>query len=156
MTAIIRDPRDFWSGAIFIAVGMGAMLIGSDYPLGSAGRMGPGYFPTVLGGILAVLGAVSIARSLIRRGEGIGRFTVKNVLLILGATVLFGVLVRSAGLAPAIIVLVLVSGLASSRFRVGPCVLLAVAMAAFSVLVFVMALGLPMPVFPLFGSRLGF
>ena len=151
MPGIIRDPRDFWSGAIFIAVGLAANFIGSDYPMGSAGRMGPGYFPTVLGGLLAVLGAVSVVRSLIRRGDTIGRFSIKNLLLVLGATVLFGLLVRNFGLAPAIVALVLAGGLASSKFRVGPFVLLAVGMAVFAVLVFVKALGLPMPVFPLLG-----
>jgi hypothetical protein len=147
MSAIIRDPKDFWSGVIFIAVGLAAVLVGDEYPMGSAGRMGPGYFPTVLGGLLAVLGSVSVARSLIRGGERIERFAIKNVALVLGATVLFGVLVRNAGIALAIVVLVLAAGLASSKFRFGPYALLAVGMAAFAVLVFVKALGLPMPVF---------
>lgn len=152
MKGRVRDPSDFWSGAIFIAVGLAAMIMGQDYPMGSAGRMGPGYFPTVLGGLLAVLGVVSVARSLFRPGETIGRFAIKNLLLVLGATVLFGVLVRDAGIVVAIIALVLLGGLASSKFRFGPYAVLAVGMAVFAVLVFVKALGLPMPVFgPWFG-----
>lgn len=149
----IRNPQDFWSGAIFIAVGLATILIGSDYAMGSAGRMGPGYFPTVLGGILAIIGAISVARSLLRPGQPIGRIAIKNAILITGATVLFGVLVRTAGLVAAIVVLVLCGSLASAKFRFGPYALLALALAAGSVLVFVKALGLPMPVF---GPWLGF
>jgi len=153
MPAFIRNPQDFWSGAIFIAVGLGTILIGTDYYMGTAGRMGPGYFPTVLGSILALIGVVSVVRSLIKPGEPLEPFAIKNLVLILGATVLFGALVRNAGLVPAIIVLVLCGGFASSKFRFGPYALLALFMAAASVLVFVKALGLPMPVF---GPWLGF
>lgn len=153
MFRFIRDPRDFWSGVIFIAFGLAAMFIGRGYAFGSAGRMGPGYFPTVLGGLLAVMGAVCVARSLLRAGKPLESFSLKNLALILGATVLFGVLVRTAGLVPAILVLVLGGGLASSQFRLAPYLKLGVLLALGSVLVFTMGLGLPMPAF---GSWFGF
>jgi hypothetical protein len=77
--------------------------------MGTAGRMGPAYFPTILGGLLAVIGAISVGRSMFRSGDPIERIAIKNLLIILLAVVLFGLLVRGAGLAIAVIVLVIVS-----------------------------------------------
>lgn len=153
MASLIRNPKDFWSGVIFIAFGLAAVFIGRDYSMGTAGRMGPAYFPTVLGAILATIGAIAVLRSLIKRGEALEPFAVKAGFLVLFGSVLFGVLVRQAGLVAAIIVLVLLSGLANAKFRIGPYLLLAVGLAAFCVLVFVKALGLPMP---MVGPWLGF
>ncbi|HYD61494.1 MAG TPA: tripartite tricarboxylate transporter TctB family protein [Noviherbaspirillum sp.] len=153
MHSIIRNPQDFWSGVIFIVFGLAAVLIARDYSMGSAGRMGPAYFPTFLGAILAVIGAASVVRSMVKRGGQIGRFAIRELLLVFAAVMLFGVLVRGAGLAISVIVLVLAGGYASIKFKVGPYLLLAVGLAVFCVLVFVKALGLPMPVF---GPWLGF
>jgi hypothetical protein len=138
---------------IFIIIGLAAVIIGRDYPMGTAGRMGPAYFPTILGGLLALIGLVSLIRSFIRSGEAIERFAVKEAFLVLLAVVLFGVLIRGAGLAPAVVLLVLLSGYASPEFKWKPFILVAVGLAIFSVLVFVKGLGLPMP---MFGPWLGF
>lgn len=152
MASFIRNPKDFWSGAIFITIGLAAIYIGQDYSMGSAGRMGPAYFPTILGGLLALIGAIAIVRSLITSGEALEAFTMKGIVLVITGTVLFGVLVRGAGLAIAIVVLVMLSGLASIKFRVAPFLAVAIGLAVFSVLVFVKALGLPMPMLgPWFG-----
>ncbi|HYD62868.1 MAG TPA: tripartite tricarboxylate transporter TctB family protein [Noviherbaspirillum sp.] len=153
MSSIIRDPRDFLSGVVFIAFGTAAVVIASDYSMGSAGRMGPGYFPSVLGILLTLIGAAGVLRSMFKSGEPLGRFALREIVLVLLSIVLFGVLVRGAGLAIAVVTLVLVSGYASIKFKVGPYLLLAVGLAVFCVLVFVKALGLPMPVF---GPWLGF
>lgn len=153
MSSLIRNPKDFWSGVIFIFVGVAAVVIGRDYSMGTAGRMGPAYFPTVLGGLLAVIGAIAVLRSLARTGSPVDRFAFKEIILILVSVILFGFLVRGAGLVVSIIVLVMLSGFASVKFKVAPYLALAVGMAVFSVLVFVKALGLPMP---MFGPWLGF
>lgn len=153
MSSLIRNPKDFWSGVIFIVFGVAAVVIGRDYSMGTAGRMGPAYFPTVLGTLLAIIGSIAVVRSMFTSGAPVGRFVLKNLVLVLGGVLLFGVLVRGAGLVAAIVVLVMVGGYASVKFRVAPFVLLAVGMAAFSVLVFVKALGLPMP---MVGPWLGF
>jgi putative tricarboxylic transport membrane protein len=145
MSTFIRNPKDFWSGAIFIGFGLAAVLIGQEYSMGTAGRMGPGYFPTILGGLLATIGAVAVVRSLLTQGEGISRFTLKGLGLVLGSTLLFGLLVRGAGLPVAIIVMVLMSGLASIKFKLVPFAIVAIGMAIFCGLVFVKGLGLPMP-----------
>lgn len=152
MASLIRNPKDFWSGVIFVCFGLAAVLIGRDYSMGTAGRMGPAYFPTILGGLLAVIGLVAVVRSMFRSGDTIERFAIKEIILVLLAVLLFGLIVRGAGLLPAVIVLVMLSGFASVKFRLLQSIMLAVGLAIFAVLVFVKALGLPMPILgPWFG-----
>jgi len=146
VSSLIRNPKDFWSGAIYIVFGVAAVVIGRDYTMGTAGRMGPAYFPTVLGTLLAIVGSIAVVRSMFASGDAVGKIALKDLALILGAVVLFGVLVRGAGLVAAVMTLVLLSAFASAKYRVLPSVLLAIGLAAFSVLVFVVGLGLPMPI----------
>jgi len=153
LPSFIRDPKDFWSGVIFVIFGLAAVIIGRDYSMGTAGRMGPAYFPTILGGLLTLIGLVGVVRSMVKSGGPVGRFAIREIFLVMLAVVVFGVLVRGAGLAISVILLVMVSGYASVKFKPGPYLLLAVGLAVFCVLVFVKALGLPMP---MFGPWLGF
>ena len=153
MPSFIRHPKDFWTGIIFLFIGLAAVVIGRDYTMGTAGRMGPAYFPTVLGGLLALIGLIGVIRSFLRAGEPVGKFYIKEIVLILVAVLLFGFLVRGAGLVPAALVLVLLSAYASPKFTWGPSILLAIGLAVFAVVVFVKLLGLPMPIL---GPWLGF
>jgi hypothetical protein len=89
---------------------------------------------------------ISVIRAFLLTGEPIGKFAYREIFLVLGATLLFGVLIRTAGLAISVIVLVLVSAYASTKFRWGPSIALAIGLAVFSVAVFVKALGLPLPI----------
>ncbi|MBZ2209660.1 tripartite tricarboxylate transporter TctB family protein [Massilia soli] len=146
MPTFIRHPKDFWTGIIFLFFGLGAIIIGQDYEMGTAGRMGPAYFPTVLGGLLSLVGAIAVVRSLLSPGEAIGKFYVKELVIILSAVLLFGFLMRGAGLVPAILVIVLLSAFASPKFRLAEAAMLAVGLAVFAVLVFVKLLGLPMAI----------
>lgn len=154
MPSFIRHHKDFWTGVIFVCFGLAAVIIGRDYPMGTAGRMGPAYFPTVLGALLALIGLAGIIRSFVRKdGEPIGRFAIKETILVLAAVVLFAFLVRGAGLIAAVVAIVLVSGLASAKFKWKSGVLLAVGLAAFSVVIFVKLLGLPIAIIgPWFGG----
>lgn len=145
MPSFIRHPKDFWTGTIFLFFGLAAVIIGQDYPMGTAGKMGPAYFPAVLGSLLALIGLTAVVRSFVRKGEPVGTFYIKEIVLILSAVLLFGALLRGAGLIAAVFVLVVLSAYASPKFRWGPATLLAGGLAAFSVLVFVKLLGLPMP-----------
>jgi hypothetical protein len=154
-----RDPvsrQELGSGALFLTFGLAAILLGRDQPMGTAVRMGPGYFPTVLGALLALVGVAVIVRALVRPPvtDPVDRppFAWKPLLLVTGATALFGVLLRGAGLVPATIALVLVSARASARFSWRASLPLAVVSAVFCALVFIKALGVPMPIF---GSWLG-
>lgn len=146
MSTFIKHPRDFWSGAIFIGFGLAAVVIAQDYSMGTAGRMGPAYFPTILGAILAIIGTVSVLRSLFTRGDVISRVTLKGIALVIGATILFGLLIRGAGLPITIVLMVMLSGLASDKFRFVPFLVMAVSLATLCTLVFTIGLGLPMPV----------
>jgi len=150
---LIRNPKDFWSGLLFLGVGGAVVLLARDYQLGSALKMGPGYFPTALGGLLALVGLVAVARSFIRPGTAMEPFHWRLLLMMLGATLLFGVLVRNAGLIVAVAVLVLLAAAASVYFRWTTAIALATGLIIFSVVVFVKALGLPIPLIgPWFGG----
>jgi hypothetical protein len=149
----IRNPKEFWSGVMFTIFGLSAVLIGREYTIGSAGRMGPGYFPTVLGGILTLLGLIALVRSFFGKGEPLGEFAIKETFLILIAVVLFGFLLRGAGLIVAVPVLVMVSAYASAKFEWKSTLMLAIGGAIFCVAVFVLGLGVPMPIA---GSWFGF
>lgn len=153
MSSFIRNPKDFWSGVMFLALGLAAVIIARDYPMGSAGRMGPGYFPTALGWILSGIGAVCVGRSFFTKGEALEKFAFKELFLILVSVLLFGAIVRGAGLAIAIPVLIIASAYASKKFGWVPAIALSIGLTIFSVLLFVKALGLPMPVIgPWFGA----
>jgi hypothetical protein len=151
--SLIRSAKDFWAGIIYIGLGSTAIIIARDYGMGTALRMGPGYFPTVVGFLLIFIGLISAVRSFIQPGSPIDRFTFTGLLLVLGSTLLFGFVVRGAGLVVALPLLVLISAYASVHFRWGPTLVLAAGLTAFCILVFAQALGVPLPVF---GSWFGY
>jgi hypothetical protein len=148
----IRNPKDFWSGVIFTVVGLAAVILVREHPMGTAMRMGPAYFPTVLGMLLALIGLAVILRALVRAGEAVGRFGSGKLLLVLAANMLFGLLLRPLGLVIALIVLVILSAYASDRFRWPAALALAGGLAGASAIAFVRLLGLPIPIL---GSWLG-
>jgi len=149
----IRNPRDFWAGAIYLALAIVVIWIGRNYHQGTSERMGPGYFPTALGSVLALFGVVSIGRALIRPGEPIAALAWRPLVLVLGATVLFGLLLDRLGLLIALPCLIVVSALASRNSRLDATSVAAmIGLVAFCALVFVKGLGVPMP---LLGSWLG-
>jgi len=146
MPHLIKHPKDFWTGVIFLVFGLSAVVIGRDYAMGTAGKMGPAYFPTVLGALLSVIGGIAVFRSFKRVGDQIEKFHLRELFIVLAAVVLFGLLMRGAGLAPAAVVLIVISAYASPQFKWHEALLLALGMAGFAVLVFVKLLGLPLQV----------
>ena len=147
MQSLIRHPKDFWTGIIFLSIGVYTVVIARDYDMGSAGSMGPAYFPSVLGSLLALIGAVVVGRSFFRQDEPIGCFYIKELMLVLVSVLLFGFLMRGAGLVPAAVIMIVLSAYASPKFHFGKIVVLATGMTILSVLLFVKLLGLPMPIF---------
>ncbi len=142
----IRAPKDFWAGLIYIAFGVAALWIGADYRMGTAGRMGPGYFPKVLAWLLIGLGALSLVRSFVSTGEPITAVAIKPMLLILLGCALFGVLLQPLGLLAALLALCLVSAAASREFTFDWMATAGLfALVAFCAVVFVKGLGVPMP-----------
>lgn len=130
---------------MYATIGIAAIVIGRDYGMGSAMKMGPAYFPTILGALLAVIGAICIVRSLLVSGPPVDAFALRGLAMIITAIVLFGVLVRGAGLIAAILVLVLLSSRASIKFNWAQSLALAGGLIAFCALVFVKGLGVPLP-----------
>ena len=142
-----NNYKDFWSGLIYLSVGMAAVLISREYPLGTAVKMGPGYFPTVLGGILSLIGAIALVRSFTSERSPIGGFATLKVAFVVASVALFGFVAKEGGLVPATMLLVVLSAAASRFFSWKTSVALALGMAVFSVLVFVKGLGLPIQSF---------
>lgn len=146
-----KRSADLWSGLLLIAVGLfGSVWAYIHYPIGSAVRMGPAYFPVILGALLASLGLIIALNALAAGGPQIGRFHWRPLLLILAAIAGFGYLVGPCGLLVAIVVLVLIGAAAGHEFRWKEVASLAAAMAIFSALIFVKVLSLPFPVWPSF------
>ena len=144
----IKAPRDFWAGLMFIAFGVGFGWVAQNYQMGTSVRMGPAYFPTVLGGLLAVLGLAILVQSLIVSGSAVPKFYFRPLVLIVLATVLFGVLLKPLGLVLSVAVLVGVGAFGGFEFKWKEVSILYVVLAIFSVWVFVKGLGLPIPVWP--------
>ena len=142
----MRNPRDFWTGLIYVAFGAAAVVLARGYGLGTTLRMGPGYFPTVLGAVLVGLGIISLARASLREGGPVDPIRLTGLLAVCGATLAFGLLVRGAGLVVALPVLVVMSAYASAHFRWWPTLALAAGLTIFCVAVFLKGLGVPVPV----------
>jgi hypothetical protein len=145
MSLDILARKDIWAGLMLIGIGAAAMLIARGYPFGSALRMGPGYFPMMIGGLLIVFGLVILASGL-RESERIGgTWSLRALIIVPLSLVLFGLLMTHAGFIPAMLVLILGSATATTEFRPVEVLLFAIALTALSVAVFVYALGLPYP-----------
>ena len=145
MSSRIRSPKDLFAGLIYLAIGLTAIYLGRELPMGTGLKMGPAYFPTVLGWLLSFIGLISLLRSFVEAGAPIPVFAWKPLLLIMAATVVFGLLVRGAGLAIALPLFVMMTAFASVKFRWGPSLALAIAATVFCALVFVKGLGVPLP-----------
>lgn len=137
---------DFWSGVMFVAIGLAAVALARHIPAGTAMRMGPGYFPTALGLLLAVIGAALCVRGLIRPGQTVEALTFGKPALIIGSVVVFGLLLTRLGLLGSMVVLVMASAMASRQFSWSTAVPLAIGLAAGCAIVFVWLLNLPIPI----------
>lgn len=148
MSIRIRSPRDFCAGLIFLFFGALAAYIARDYPMGSAVRMGPGYFPYVLGILLALLGMVICIRCLLIHGERIESASLRALLLVLGAIGVFAGTIESTGIVVATALLVGIGAAASPESRMREVAVLIVFMLALAVGLFTYGLGLPFKIFP--------
>lgn len=142
----IKNPQDFGSGLLFIAIGLGGLYFGSSLDFGSARRMGPGFFPTIISGLILAAGLIIAFKGLVVKGPRIERLHARPILMLMLALTAFGLLIQPAGVVVATIVLVVLAALASPNIRWTETLLLAVGAAAFVVLVFVYGLGQALPV----------
>ena len=144
----IRLTTDFLTGLLFLALGGFALIYGSRYAVGTAARMGPGYFPLIASSAIALLGAVLVVRSYFYGGDEIGTIKVRPVVLVLLGTFAFGFLIERFGLLVAGSVLVVASRLADREFRIVEVILLALGLVLLTAGVFQYLLGLPLRLLP--------
>jgi Tripartite tricarboxylate transporter TctB family len=145
---MIRAPKDFWSGVLCVALASAFLLQAQSYAMGRASAMGPGYFPSLLALVLAGVGAVLILRSFYVEGARIAALHPGPLAVLVTAIVLFGLLINWLGLVIVGTLVTLVGARAGPDFRIGEGIALAVVLVAFSVAVFVYALGLPLRLWP--------
>ena len=146
----IRNARDFYGGLLLTAFGVFALVLARGYPAGSAARMGPGYFPNMLGMLLVAIGATLVVTSLRRDGAGLPRWPWRPTVVVLGAVVTFGAIVPWAGLALSTVALVVIASAASHEFRWREAAVSGIALAVLAVLVFGVGLKIQLPIWPVF------
>lgn len=157
----IKSQRDFYSGVMFTAVGVAFAVGATSYTVGTSARMGPGYFPLILGILMTVLGFLIMYSGLAVEtvdGEKVGGWAWKEVGFVLGANVVFGVLLGglpsiglpAMGMIVAIYALVVIASKAGSEFKWRDVWILATVLAAGSYVAFIWALKLQIQVWPTF------
>ncbi len=157
----IKSQKDFFAGLMFLGIGVAFAWGATTYKVGTAARMGPGYFPLMLGVLMAIIGAVIIFKSLVIEVEGgdkIGKWAWRPLVYIIAANLVFGVLLTGLrgiglpafGLIVGIYALTFVGSMAMAGSKFKPTLILATTLAVSSYLVFVKALALQFPVWPAF------
>jgi hypothetical protein len=149
----IKSRQDFWAGLMFIALGVIFAWGATEYSFGSAARPGPGYFPFGLGLLLALLGALVLLSALTLETEDggrVGRIAWRPLLIIVGAVVLFAVMLPRLGMIVSLPVLIFVAALAGDEFHVGEALIVGAVLTVASWAIFIYGLGLTIPVWPKF------
>jgi hypothetical protein len=154
----IGHPKDFWGGVLFAVIGLAFAVIAygikplgiPGYAMGIPARMGPAFFPFYLGMLLFILGLIIAVGGFRHSGpeEHFPKFHWKPIGFILGAVLLFGVILKAAGMLLSGILLVIIAGFGSAEFSLKRSVILAVVLVIFCALVFVGGLKLPIPLCP--------
>lgn len=155
----IKSQKDFFSGLLFMGVGIGFAVGSTAYKVGIADNMGPGYFPLLLGILMALLGIAITVQALVletRDGDRIGRWAWKPLFYVLGANLAFGVLLcglpgiglPASGMVAGIYALTFIASLAARKFNFGHVFILATALSVVSYLAFVVLLKSQIPVWP--------
>ena len=140
------SAKDFLAGLVFIAFGLSFAYAAWGYNLGTAIRMGPGYFPVVLGGLLVLLGILVLVEAAVAGEHSpTGPVPWRGLVLILGSVLFFGFTVRRIGLVPSLFLTVLLAALSSARTGIVAALVLAAGLTAACTLIFTYALGLPLP-----------
>ena len=147
----IKSPKDFWAGLMFIGFGVFFMVWAiTHYQMGTAVRMGPAYFPTMLGGLLAFLGLLVLIEAFAMEGPKVPRFAMRPLILISIGCVVYGYIMKPLGLVAATAALVFISAFGGHEFKWKEVTILFLILIVFSVLVFVKGLTLPFPICPAF------
>ena len=148
MKAGLLGNKDFLTGLLFLTLGGFAVAVAAGYPMGSAMRMGPGYFPTALGAILGLFGAYLMARGIRAGGRNHGGWAWRPLAFITLSIVVFGFLLDRAGLIPALVAMFFAAAAAGREFRFKEVLLLTGVMSTFAAALFLYGLKLPYQLFP--------
>ncbi len=150
----IKSQQNFWSGVMFVIIGLFFAGFAVEYQMGTAAKMGPGYFPFWLGIIMAILGAIIGISGLSEKAQkaDVEGFDFKIAAIVLGAVVLFGIAMRPLGVYLSAVLLVVISSMASHEFKWKVAIINAICLTVAIHLVFIVGLGL---IFPLWPSFLG-
>ncbi|WP_371348006.1 tripartite tricarboxylate transporter TctB family protein [Ancylobacter sp. IITR112] len=141
----IKLSSDFLTGLLFCSLGALAIIIGSDYPIGTAARMGAGYFPLMISSGLILLGAILLIRSFLTETEEVGAVDLRPMLLLIASILLFGLLIEDWGFPVAGLVVVIGARIAGRDYTPLETGLLAVGLVGFCYLLFSYGLGLYLP-----------
>ena len=145
----LRHNKDFWAGAMFFGTGATALFFARRYQVGTTLRMGPGFFPVLLGVVLILFGVYIMIKGLRRHEKIPGNWSLRALITLPVVTILFGFMVERTGFVPALLVLGFGSAAAGREFKWGEAFLLTVFLTLLSVALFIWGLGLP---YPLFGA----
>lgn len=149
----IKSQKDFWSGLMFVVIGVAFAWGATSYSFGVSARPGPGYFPFGLGILLALLGAFILFEALVVEtddGEPIGRWAWKPMLLIVGSVVVFGLMLPRLGMVLSLPVLIVIASLAGDEFHWKDALVSIVVLTLGSWLIFIKGLNLVIPLWPSF------
>ena len=146
----IKSPKDFWAGLMFSAFGVFFLIVARNYRMGKATSMGPAYFPTVLAGLLTVLGGILFFKALVVKGEKVSTMSFRPLFLIVLSLLVFGYIIKPVGMVVALVLLVFISAFAGHEFLFKEVLILSVVLIIFSIVVFVKGLGLAFPIWPKF------
>jgi putative tricarboxylic transport membrane protein len=143
----LMNNKRFLSGLMFLGIGGVAIYMAQDYPMGSALRMGPGYFPIVLGGLMGLFGIYELILGIMKSDPVKGNWSVRALIILPLAAVVFGIMMEKLGFVIALVALIFVSAAASREFKFLEVLISAVVITLASVGVFIYGLGLPYPLF---------
>lgn len=145
----IMNHEDFWAGMMFVGFGALAIWLSMDYPMGTASRMGPGYFPTWLGGLMLTLGAIVAFMSFKEKTEGekISPFAWKPMIMLSLGFVVFGWGVDHIGFIPSLCGLSVITAAAGQKFNIIEVLILTVVLVIAMVGIFIYGIELPFPLF---------
>ena len=148
MRSAIRDPKALVAGAIFVALGLVFGISAVSLQMGTAGRMGPGYFPSLMAAALVLLGIVAALEGLTRAGERPTGANLRAIVLVSGSVVVFALAIRPLGLVPTVAITSFLFSTADRDLRIVPSAVAAIVMALAAWAIFVLALGMPWRAFP--------
>jgi hypothetical protein len=141
----VKSPQDFGAGVVFVLIGLAGLYFGNELAFGTAARMGPGYFPMLLSGLIVAIGMIIGFRGLAVEGPPIEPVQLRPISFIIAAILIFGFLIESTGLALTAVLLTIFAAYARPEVNVRETILLGVGLAVFTVVVFVYVLGQALP-----------